>query len=216
MPKKTRTQALLPHDLNEFDARLHGESDRGAALIAAALLDAQLERLFRTRLKYHQDRLLGFDGPLATFSTRIKIARGLEWIDGEIEKDLDVVRNIRNRFAHSFDQDLTFENAEIQGWCSSLLTVQAYLAGFDKAKDRLHRNFSLEVIAAWRRVMEPPRMRYLVATNCLAQHLKEVMDSTWTGEPLIAQVASLGERFTVRIQATATVGPPVATPRTDA
>lgn len=216
MPKKHRTQALLPHDLNEFDTRLHDESDRGAALIAAALLDAQLERLFRARLKCHQDRLLGFDGALATFSTRIKVARGLEWIDGEVEKDLDVIRNIRNRFAHSFDQDLTFENAEIQSWCSSLLSVQAYLAGFDRAKDRLHRNFSLEVIAAWRKVMEPPRMRYLVATNWLAQHLKEIMDSTWTGEPFISQVASLGERFNVRIQATATAGRPVTTPHADA
>lgn len=216
MPKKRRLRAPLPNDLNDFDSRLHGESDRSAALLAAALLDAQLESLFRARLKYHQDRLLGFDGPLATFSTRIKVARALGWIDEEVESDLDLIRNIRNRFAHSFEQDLTFEDAEIRGWCSSLLTIQAYLAGFDRAKDRLHRNFSLKVIAAWRGVMEPPRMRYLVATNWLAQHLKEMMDATLTGESLISQVMNLGEGFTVRVQATGTVGPPVASPTPDA
>ena len=212
MPKKRRLRAPLPDDLNEFDSRLHGESDRSAALLAAALLDAQLESLFRARLKHHQDRLLGFDGPLASFSTRIRMARALDWIDEEVERDLDVIRNIRNRFAHSFEQDLTFEDAEIKGWCSSLLTIQAYLTGFDLAKDRLHRNFSLQLIAAWRGVMDPPRMRYLVATNWLAQHLKEVMDATSTGESLVSQVMNLGQSYTVRVQATVTVGPPVASP----
>ena len=186
MPKKRRLRAPLPDDLDQFDSRLHGESDRSVALLAAALLDAQLESLFRARLKHHQDRLLGFDGPLASFSTRIRMARALDWIDEEVERDLDVIRNIRNRFAHSFEQDLTFEDAEIKGWCSSLLTIQAYLTGFDLAKDRLHRNFNLQLIAAWRGVMEPPRMRYLVATNWLAQHLKEVMEATSTGESLVS------------------------------
>ena len=212
MPKKRRLRAPLPADLNEFDSRLHGESDRSAALLAAALLDAQLESLFRARLKHHQDRLLGFDGPLASFSTRIRMARAFDWIDEEVERDLDVIRNIRNRFAHSFEQDLTFEDAEIKGWCSSLLTIQAYLTGFDLAKDRLHRNFSLQLIAAWRGVMEPPRMRYLVAINWLAQHLKEVMDATSTGESLVSQVMNLGQSYTFRVQATVTVGPPVAGP----
>ena len=158
MPKKRRLRAPLPQDLNEFDTRLRGESDRSAALLAAALLDAQLEDLFRARLKHHQDRLLVFDGPLASFWSRIKMARALDWIDGDVERDLDVIRDIRNRFAHSFEQDLNFEESEIRGWCSSLLTIQAYLAGFDRAKDRLHRNFSLDLIAAWRAVVEPPRM----------------------------------------------------------
>lgn len=210
MPKKRRLRAPLPQDLNEFDTRLRGESDRSAALLAAALLDAQLEDLFRARLKHHQDRLLVFDGPLASFWSRIKMARALDWIDGDVERDLDVIRDIRNRFAHSFEQDLNFEESEIRGWCSSLLTIQAYLAGFDRAKDRLHRNFSLDLIAAWRAVVEPPRMRYMVATNWLAQHLKELMDETLSGESLITQVTALGQNFTVSVQATATVGPPVA------
>ncbi len=216
MSKKRRLRAPLPQDLNEFDSRLHGESDRSAALLAAALLDAQLESLFRARLKQHQDRLLGFDGPLATFSTRIKLAMALGWIDQDVEGDLDIIRNIRNRFAHSFEQDLTFEETEIKGWCSSLRTIQAYLTGFDRAKDRLHRNFSLELIAAWRSIMEPPRMRYLVATNWLAQHLTEIMENTWTGEPLISQVGDLGQNFAVRVQATGTVGTLSACPAPDA
>ncbi len=216
MPKKAKVRVQLPSDLDAFDSRLHGESDRGAALIAAALLDAQLESLFRRRLKHHQDRLLGIDGALATFANRTRVARALEWIDTETEHDLDLIRNIRNKFAHSFEQDLTFENVEVQGWCSSLLLIQTYLKGFDRARDRLRRNFSLEVISAWRKIMEPPRWRYLIATNWLAQHLKEVIDSTWDGEPLIAQIEKLGERFNVRIQATATGGAPVASPRADA
>lgn len=216
MSKKRRLQAQLPQDLNEFDSRLRSESDRSAALLAAALLDAQLESLFRARLKHHQDRLLGFDGPLATFSTRIKLAMALGWIDQDVEGDLDIIRNIRNRFAHSFEQDMTFEETEIKGWCSSLRTIQAYLTGFDRAKDRLQRNFSSKLIADWRGIMEPPRARYLVATNWLAQHLTEIMENTWTGESLISQVGNLGQNFAVRVQATGTVGTPTASPAPDA
>ena len=97
------------------------------------------------------------DGVLQTFPSRIKLAKALDWIDADMEADLNVIRDIRNRLAHSFDHDLSFSDSQIAGRCASLRTTNAYLAAFDRAKDRLHRKFSLEIIAAWRAISEPPR-----------------------------------------------------------
>ena len=218
MPKsRLRNRQLLPDDLDDFETRLHNDSDRGAVLVAAALLDAQLEDLLRSRLRHHQDKLLGLDGPLATFANRIRFARAMELIEVAVESDLNIIRNIRNKFAHSFDQDLSFSDPEVAGWCSSLQTVGAYLTAFDQAKDRLHQTFSLELIAAWRAIVEPPRIRYLTTTFFVAQHLKEVAQSTGNCPSLIDEVTKLGLEFNIRISASGSVaGSAVADKSTDA
>ena len=198
-----RKKEVLPDDLDAYAGRLEKDSDRGAALVAAALLDAQLEDVFRRRLQHHQDSLLGNNGPISTFASRIKVARALGWIDADVEADLNVIRDIRNRLAHSFDHDLHFSDPQIAGWCSSLRTTNAYLAAFDLARDRLHRIFSLRVIAAWRAISEPPRNRYLMTTHFMAQHLKELIESDRHAESLLEEVASLGRNFHIQMHAVA-------------
>ena len=164
-------------------------------LVAAALLDAQLENLFRRRLKHNQERLLGPDGPLATFANRTRLARALEWIDADVEADLNIVRDVRNRLAHSFDHDLGFSDPQIAGWCTSMHTIGAYFAGYDEARDRFHRNFSLSLIAAWRAVLEPPRARFLATAHFIAQHLQAITDSGNQGQGLLREVRGLGANF---------------------
>ena len=53
--------------------------------------------------------LFGSLGPLATASARIKLAAALRWIAPKLYRDLDLIRKIRNEFAHNpflsgFDQ----------------------------------------------------------------------------------------------------------------
>ena len=172
-----RKRELLPDDLDAFSSQFDKDSDRASALVAAALLDAQLEDLFRHRLKHNQERLLGVDGPLATFANRTRFARALEWIDADVEADLNIIRDVRNRFAHSFDRELAFTDPQIEGWCTSIRTIGAYFAGYDEAKAQLHRNFSLSLIAAWRAILESPRARFLATTHFIAQHLREITES---------------------------------------
>lgn len=200
-----RSKEILPEDLEAYVSRLEKDSDRGAGLVAAALLDAQLENLFQCRLQCHQESLLSNNGPISTFASRIKVARGLGWIDADVEADLNVIREVRNKLAHSFNHDLSFSDPKITGWCSSLRTTNAYLAAFDLEKERLHRNFSLEIIAAWRAVSEPPRRRYLMTTHFMAQHLKCLTESDSQDESLIEAVTRLGRSFRVHIHAVGTV-----------
>jgi mannitol operon repressor len=57
-----------------FLAEFQKESDRGAALVGAALPDTRLERLLLSHMvpgKVANDLLLGGNAPLGTFSSRI-------------------------------------------------------------------------------------------------------------------------------------------------
>jgi len=98
--------------IHNFDERvqdmlheLDNQTDRGAALIAAAMVDVALGRCMRCRLLYFDncvDVLFENEGaPLGTFSARIKMARGLGVIGPLTESHLNSVRRVRNQFAHS-------------------------------------------------------------------------------------------------------------------
>lgn len=99
-------------DKSEFQAlgalvsefiELTRESDRGVILVAGAMLDARLERAIRARLRDDTkvaDSLLGVDRPVGAFSAKIRLAYLLGLITQSEQRELDLVRRIRNRAAH--------------------------------------------------------------------------------------------------------------------
>lgn len=106
--------------LFEIRSELEKESDRGCALVAAAYLENQLTELlegfFITQSKKASSALFGFNGPVGTFSSKIKICFSLGLIPKEIHNGLDVLRKIRNEFAHlheplSFDTESMAQRA---------------------------------------------------------------------------------------------------------
>jgi DNA-binding MltR family transcriptional regulator len=78
-------------------------SDRAMVIVAAAQADDALremiERLMRPTLS-DQDELFDGDAPLATFSARIRVAYRLGLIDDRLVRALNILRRIRNGFAH--------------------------------------------------------------------------------------------------------------------
>ena len=104
--------------LKEFQA----ESDRGAALVGAALLDARLERLLLSHMlpgKASEDLVSGGNAALGTFSTRIKVCWALGLVTTAERDDLNVIRGIRNEFAHR-EHGISFSDSKIMSLCSSL------------------------------------------------------------------------------------------------
>lgn len=95
------------------------ESDRGLALVTAEFFDATLERLLRARFapglkkrpKLMEPLFVGF-GPLSTFSAKIRIGYGADLLQDWMASDLDLVRRIRNEFAHSLASK-TFQDPEV-------------------------------------------------------------------------------------------------------
>lgn len=101
---------------------LDHQSDRGAALVAATLVDISLRRLMRTRFANFEDfEKIVFDGeaaPLGNFSARIKLARAMGVVGSAVEDHLNRIRRIRNQFAHSalkIDFQHPLIAAEIEG-----------------------------------------------------------------------------------------------------
>ena len=115
----------------ELLASLNGESNRGIALVAAAMLDeALLALLLRSILSTLSDdnsridvrgKLFDDRGPLQTFSAKIDMAYVSGCIDEDDWKALHIVRKIRNEFAHSVSLD--FSDQSIQARIGNLREV---------------------------------------------------------------------------------------------
>jgi tetratricopeptide (TPR) repeat protein len=103
------------------------ESDRAAGVLVGAEIDAQLERLLIHTLlppikkkKNDQDTLFKYPGPISTFSARIELAYRLGLISDVFRHDLNIIRDIRNKFAHGLI-GTTFSTSPIKEWGSNLV-----------------------------------------------------------------------------------------------
>ena len=82
------------------------ESDRGAVLVGASVVEAQMETFFRKIAlpgisKKGLKDCLDFSGPLGTFSSRIELAYMLRLISPDLRKSMRTLRKLRNNVAHS-------------------------------------------------------------------------------------------------------------------
>jgi hypothetical protein len=123
-------QVSHPH-LKEFMGflpELNKESDRGQVLIACSYLDDLMRRILLAFLidRDITTRLIeGFSAPLGTFSTRTSAAYALGLISEREFRECEVLRRIRNRFAH--DMHASFDMQNIGDLCQNLtMTVPNY------------------------------------------------------------------------------------------
>jgi len=98
----------LVQDVRSMTTSLLDESERAAVILAAARLDVDLERLLKHLLVPHpggNDPLFDGDRMLGTFSAKISFAHRLGAIDSGFEHAIQILRKIRNDFAHQLDQE---------------------------------------------------------------------------------------------------------------
>ena len=104
MDPDRRTLSVGVESLNRLAEEMDSESERGAILVAAAMLENALVDLLQSYLvpkPLSSDSL--FDGaaaPLASFSARIDLAYRIGLISDGFARDLHIIRRIRNDFAH--------------------------------------------------------------------------------------------------------------------
>ena len=196
-------------DLNAFSGPFRSESDRACAILGAALLDARLESLYNRRFQFSKDELLSGNGPLSTFSARIRLAHALAWISDDVQYDLNIIRSVRNDFAHNFDHELSFSTQSIADKCRNLRAAQVLIDANEHAASVPHRNLSAEVIRAMGAIFRPPRQRYEVTVEMLAQHIDDLQGETgmYVGPDLKEELWKLGSNLNIKITATLSVGP---------
>ena len=142
---------------------LADESDRAAVIIAAAKLDNELRDLIVSRLvpsPTSEDDLVDGDRALGAFSARIKMAYRLGLIDAEVARSLDIVRRIRNQFAHEAHASSLSSSEHVQ-------RVKELAKPFARSP-RYHN------VAAWGRVKEPlsARAEFVACVTLLASWLR--------------------------------------------
>lgn len=115
--------------LNEAHNEIHLGSDRAAAILVAAALEPYLECLILGHLPNLDEgtsaALTREGGALATFSNKIYLAYAMGLIDEITRDDLNIIRDIRNTFAHAMGH-VSFANPEIQQECNKLKTDAVY------------------------------------------------------------------------------------------
>jgi hypothetical protein len=123
----------------------YGTSDRAMAVLMAATLEDTLRDWILSHLRQDLDpddlnRLFGAEGALGTFSSKTMVAYALTIIGPVTQHDLNLIRNVRNQFAHS-RRPLKFGIKEVADVCDHLRfpdlpgvsTPQSYL---DSAPNR--------------------------------------------------------------------------------
>jgi mannitol operon repressor len=111
------------HDLfMSYLRELQKETPRGAVIISGVVLAEQLGKTLEHYLTDHKEvkKLLdgGVSAPLGSFSARILMAFGLRLIDEKEYRNLQIIRKIRNHFAHNLHA--SFDDQEVKSWCDSL------------------------------------------------------------------------------------------------
>jgi hypothetical protein len=106
MPKsKPHTQKQVAAILEE----LKSQTDRGTAIIAAAVLDDVLNQLLTARLiklgsDRHDSLFSRTNAPLSSFSSKIEMCFALGVLSNEARLALHLIRDVRNEFAHRIEQ----------------------------------------------------------------------------------------------------------------
>jgi len=86
---------------------LSEESDRAGMILVSSWADhflrIKLAQEFDGGNAVARSALFSSNGPFATFSAKLNVAFCAGWIDRDVYHDLDVIRKMRNIFAHSIE-----------------------------------------------------------------------------------------------------------------
>lgn len=103
-------------------------NDRSIAISGACTVDLYLGLLFTVVMVNDPKVVKGLldgehHGPLSSFAAKAKVAYALGLIDKQTKEDLDYIRKIRNKFAHSV-KPISFQDRPIREYCNKLSTAK--------------------------------------------------------------------------------------------
>lgn len=142
-------------ELSEFLSEFNKESDRGAALNAAAVLDDWLQNIlevFFADNKSGRDLISGFNAPLGTFAAKAAAAHALGLLQDNEYQEITLIRKIRNEFGHSW-KGVSFESHKVANfvnqlpWCGPVELEE-------ESTSRVRFNFCIAILLTdlmWRR-----------------------------------------------------------------
>jgi DNA-binding MltR family transcriptional regulator len=124
-----------PEDMAVLAEINQGASDRALGIIAASVVEIHLTKLIKdafimeTTIKDKQTvrgQMFHSSGPLGAFSNKIRLAYLMGLISPGFFKDLEIMKEIRNRFAH-YTEIGSFDHEEISSRCANFRLVDRYV-----------------------------------------------------------------------------------------
>jgi len=106
---------------NKLELILSEESDRGAAILGASYIEERLREMLLNFMIQSDESEKLLNRQLSTFDSRISLAFGLGLINRDEYLSLDLLRKIRNEFAHNFNEELSFDDSNVASKCGNLL-----------------------------------------------------------------------------------------------
>lgn len=102
------------NELKPFFEKFLEETDRACGILSGVLLDSILESLLRKLLLPSvPNEIFGAHGVLGTFAAKIELSYYLGHISSEEFFELNLIRKIRNDFAHAINHNLTFGTSPV-------------------------------------------------------------------------------------------------------
>jgi hypothetical protein len=158
-------------DLPQLEAEMYGGNDRARVVMLGAMIEAFLEVFLRYRTRptlngNDRRQLFDFRGPLGDFASKILVGYAFNWYGPDTRNDLDLIRILRNEFAHSRKSfDLT--TPEVASVCANL---------------RMPTRYGMFIPSAWFRSVPPSeaenarnidhaRTRFVTTCHVLAEGL---------------------------------------------
>ena len=108
--------------LNRFMSAIRKQEDQAMVLSLATFLEDTLGRLLLAYFRSchaTKDLVEGFNAPLGTFGSRIKAVYSFGLVTDEQFKDMEILRKVRNHFAHSWE-GISFERNDMQALIGQL------------------------------------------------------------------------------------------------
>ena len=147
---------LTQKDVASLVSAFKSESDRGAALLYAVMVEIGVEWAIYRRMPglgqtIRKATFSGEKAPLSTFSAKIVMGRAMGIYGEETERLLNGIRSIRNKFAHTF-LALDFKTPAIAAHCNAL-RIPGGLIPLPK-NDSPRRRYELAANWTYARLME--------------------------------------------------------------
>jgi len=154
-------------DLPAMEREFYGEADRPAAILQASVVERALEVAIKKKLapglsNEFVKEMFEFEGVIGTFSDKIAIAYALGIFKSHTFHDLNIIRILRNAFAH-LSKPMRFVTPQVAGMCEHLLIPD--IAGIAHAPHAFYE-LAKDLEAAVDR--KNPKTRYITACHSIA------------------------------------------------
>jgi hypothetical protein len=182
MRKLSRSEPQREH-VEAIETELFAKgNDRATAIMFGSFVEATLERLLAKQLRQDlnsddRKKVFEYEGALGTFSSKTIMAYAMSLIGPVSRADLDLIRFLRNEFAHS-RISFTFTTPEVSAVCAQLkIPNEPY---HHIPFGYLQRVSSDELEAA--SDINHPRTRYITTCHQLSYRMQVKRDGPQAGD----------------------------------